>query len=310
MFILDVVNECSGGLANIIVIMKRFMDILMILAPIILILFGIVQFIKMVNNPDDKKNWGKVKNMLNALVMVFIIPVLVNTVMNLLGENYTISACWNNASLSSTVGEESSYNDNTNNDNQSIVIDPDDYDPATGKGPSHDTGDTTTTSSTVGDGTYIFIGDSRTVQMKSHVGDNSDIWSCKGSMGLDWMKSTGIPNITANIKSHSKIVILMGVNDLYQVNAYISYINEKASEWNNLGASVYFVSVNPCDGSYSHLNSQITSFNSEIKNGLNSNITYLDSNSYLYSVGFSTTDGLHYDQATSKKIYNYIKSKI
>ena len=102
----------------------------------------------------------------------------------------------------------------------------------------------------------------------------------------------------------------MGVNDLYQVNAYISYINEKASEWNNLGASVYFVSVNPCDGSYSHLNSQITSFNSEIKNGLNSNITYLDSNSYLYSVGFSTTDGLHYDQATSKKIYNYIKSKI
>ena len=90
----------------------------MILAPIILILFGIIQFVKMVNNPDDKKNWGKVKNMLNALVMVFIIPVLVNTVMNLLGENYTISACWNNAGLSSTVGEESSYSDNTNDDNE------------------------------------------------------------------------------------------------------------------------------------------------------------------------------------------------
>jgi len=37
MFILDVVNECSGGLANIIVIMKRFMDILMLLAPVLLI---------------------------------------------------------------------------------------------------------------------------------------------------------------------------------------------------------------------------------------------------------------------------------
>ena len=149
MFILDVVNECSGGLANIIVIMKRFMDILMILAPIILILFGIIQFVKMVNNPDDKKNWGKIKNMLNALVMVFIIPVLVNTVMNLLGENYTISACWNNASLSSTVGEESSYNDNTNNDNQSIVINPGDYDPATGTGPNHDSGNTSSTSNGV-----------------------------------------------------------------------------------------------------------------------------------------------------------------
>ena len=300
MFLLDIVSNCDYGLANIIVIVKSFMDILMILAPIILILFGIVQFIKMVNNPDDKKNWGKVKNMLIALVMVFIVPVLVNTVMNLLGDNYTISACWNNASINSTVGEESSYKDNSNN-NQSIVIDPSEYDPATGD---------TTTNPTVGEGTYIFIGDSRTVQMKSHVGDNSDIWSCKGAMGLDWMKSTGVPNITGKIKSHSKIVILMGVNDLYQPKAYITYLNEKVNEWTNLGASVYFVSVNPCDGSYSYLNSKITSFNNKLKDGLNSNITYLDSNSYLYSVGFSTTDGLHYDQATSKKIYNYIKSKI
>ena len=69
------------------------------------------------------------------------------------------------------------------------------------------------------------------------------------------------------------------------------------------------MSVNPCDGSYNHLNDDISSFNSKLKAGLNSNIRYIDSNSYLYSVGFTTTDGLHYDQATSRKIYNYVKRR-
>ena len=90
----------------------------------------------------------------------------------------------------------------------------------------------------------IFIGDSRTVHMKLAV-NSKDIWSCKSAMGLDWMKSTGVPNVENQITTGTAVIILMGVNDLFNADKYITYINQKTSEWRNKGARVYFVSVNP-----------------------------------------------------------------
>lgn len=145
--------------------------------------------------------------------------------------------------------------------------------------------------------------------MHSAVGGD-DIWSCRESMGLDWMQQTGIPNIENNIQQGSSLVILMGVNDLYQANNYISYLNSNATSWKNRGANIYFVSVNPTEGSYNSLNADIDSFNQRLRAGLTSNITYIDTNSYLKSNGFSTTDGLHYTNDTYNDIYNYIKSRI
>ena len=318
MFILDLVNNCNNpALANILIIIKRFINILQIFVPIIAMVFLAVKLIKMTMDPENKKNFPRIKNWLIAIIVVFALPVIVDTLMNILGENYSISACWNYAEQVQTIGQQSNYNDSNDEEkNNSILIDSDDYDDASpsnnnSSGSSNSNSSNNSNSSTpVGNGSVIFIGDSRTVQMKAHVGEGNDIWSCKGSMGLNWMKSTGVPNIASSIKSGSKIVILMGVNDLYQPSAYISYINSNASEWASKGATTYFVSVNPCDGSYNHLNDDISSFNSKLKAGLNSNIRYIDSNSYLYSVGFTTTDGLHYDQATSRKIYNYVKSNI
>ena len=154
----------------------------------------------------------------------------------------------------------------------------------------------------------VFVGDSRTVGMQSAVGSN-DTWSGKVSAGLDWMKSSGVPNVEGKIGNGSAVIILMGVNDLYRSDGYISYINEKASTWASKVAYTYFVSVNPTEGSYNHLNSDIYSFNQKLKGGL-SNVTYIDTNSYLKSNGFSTTDGLHYTSDTYNKIYNYIKSHL
>lgn len=155
----------------------------------------------------------------------------------------------------------------------------------------------------------VFVGDSRTVGMQSAVGGN-DTWSGQVSAGLDWLKSSGVPTVEGNIGSGSAVIILMGVNDLYRPDSYISYINEKASSWASKGAHTYFVSVNPTEGSYSHLNSNIDNFNQKLKSGLNSNVSYIDTNSYLKSNGFSTTDGLHYTGDTYNKIYNYIKSNL
>lgn len=131
MFLLDIVSNCDYGLANVIVIVKKFIDIVQILAPIVLITYGIMQFVKMVANPEDKKHWSKIKNMLIALVIIFMVPVILDTVMGLLGEDYTISACWNLAEQASTAGQESQYQGSGSSTRkpESILIDSDKYKP-------------------------------------------------------------------------------------------------------------------------------------------------------------------------------------
>ncbi len=188
-------------------------------------------------------------------------------------------------------------------------------------------GNTSSGSSNLGPGSSgnrkFFIGDSRTVQMYINLfGDwnsstvnklasgttdsKNDVWSCKGSMGLDWMKSTGVPNIEGSIASDNRIIILMGVNDLHNVNGYISYINSKAAEWKGKGAKTYFVSVT--QGSSGTLSTRIPEFNNKMKSSLSGDVTYLDAYGYLNSAGWHSGDGVHYDKATYEKIYNFINS--
>ena len=314
MFILDMVGTCGNpALANLFNIAQRIITIIQILAPILAIIALGINLTKSVINPDDKKNFSMYKNWIIALVMVFAIPTLVNATMGILGEDYDISACWNNAKNANTSGN-STYKP-VNNDKPSgpINTSPGSYDKGSSGNNNNNNNSNNTSSNSNNSVTtknVIMIGDSRCVQMKSHVGAGSDTWSCKGSMGLNWMKNTGVPNVESKIGNGTKIVIMMGVNDLYQPEAYISYINQKASTWASKGAVTYFVSVNPVDGSYSNLTSKIVSFNNKLKNGLNSNVRYIDTYNYLVSSGFNTSDGLHYKSDTSRKIYNYIKSNI
>ena len=313
MFILDMVSTCGNpALSNLFSIAQKMTTIIQILAPILAIIALGINLTKSVMNPDDKKNFSMYKNWIIALVMVFAIPTLVNVTMGILGEDYDISACWNNAKNANTSGNSTYKPVNNNKPSGPINTTPDSYDKGSSGNNNNNNSNNTSSNSnnSVTTKNVIMIGDSRCVQMKSHVGAGSDIWSCKGSMGLNWMKNTGVPNVESKIGNGTKIVIMMGVNDLYQPEAYISYINQKASTWSSKGAKTYFVSVNPVDGSYSNLTSKIVSFNNKLKNGLNSNVRYIDTYNYLVSSGFNTSDGLHYKSDTSRKIYNYIKSNI
>ncbi len=169
---------------------------------------------------------------------------------------------------------------------------------------------TTIKKSSVSKNKYIFIGDSRTVGMRSAVTNNSnDTWSAKVSQGLSWMKTTGVPNVEKKINNKSNVIILMGVNDSgangSNAGSYAKYLNKKAKEWTKKGASVYFVSVNPL--SDSSKNANVKAFNSSIKKKLSKNITYIDT---YNNVSFNSTDGIHYDNSTYQKIYNYIKQVV
>lgn len=150
----------------------------------------------------------------------------------------------------------------------------------------------------------IFVGDSRTEGIRDAVQDDS-IWSCLSSMGYDWLVSTGVPQIEAEIVDNTSVIILMGVNDVQNLNKYVQYINEKAKEWTDRGASTYFVSVGPVENDPYVTNEQIESFNAAMKANL-LGVTYIDVYSHLVETGYSTLDGTHYPEAVSVEIYNYI----
>lgn len=150
----------------------------------------------------------------------------------------------------------------------------------------------------------IFIGDSRTEDIRDAVSDDS-IWCCKAGAGYEWMSSEGVPSIEARIGDDTAVIILMGVNDVNQVTNYVNYINVKANEWADLGAKTYFVSVGPVESDPYATNSQIEKFNSLMEANL-MGVTYIDLYSHLVEIGYQTVDGSHYTPEVSAEIYNFV----
>lgn len=156
----------------------------------------------------------------------------------------------------------------------------------------------------------VYIGDSRTEGLRDVNSDSKNTFICLSSMGYDWMLSTAFPQAESYASSGTAFVILMGVNDLYHQNSYISAINQKAAEWKKKGAVVYFASVGPVQNDPYASNSEIESFNRALKNGLSSDVGYIDLYGELNKSGYQTVDGTHYTNAVSKNILSFIGQQV
>lgn len=169
----------------------------------------------------------------------------------------------------------------------------------------------------------VIIGDSRTVGMytavcnKPLVSDNIDDvvsdtrWIAKTGSTLkfaqdSWEKAKNNVN-----KESSKLIILMGVNDL-NASGYQRLLSSAKDSMDK----VFFVSVNPViegKGGSSVTNAQIQSFNNSMKNFCESNgIFYIDTyNNVLLELQSNpecSRDGLHYNTALYTKIYKMVTS--
>ena len=151
----------------------------------------------------------------------------------------------------------------------------------------------------------LFIGDSRTCQMKSATGGGNCGWICEYATGYDWFVNTAIPQADPIIGKGTKVVICMGVNDPGSLNSYANTVNEKAADWVARGAKVYYVSINPVDHPYEDKTPNIDSFNAQMP-GLLSNVKWIDTASVVKQGGFVLEDGIHYDTAGNVSIYNMI----
>lgn len=155
----------------------------------------------------------------------------------------------------------------------------------------------------------IVLGDSRMVGMDEDV-SSAATFIAKVSMGYKWMMDTAIPQAEAKGGSPNAYVFNFGINDMYNVDRYISALNAFASR--HPDDLVYYMSVNPVDEAraaaygYSDKNSSVVSFNDKMRRSLSDNIIYIDSYSWMMTNGFSASDGIHYSASTDKALYKFM----
>ena len=115
----------DASLLGILSVVKRVVLLIQIVVPILLIIFGTYSFIKLLQNPDEKKGTKRVINQFIAAGIVFFLPIIVNAVMSLLGEKTNLSSCWNSASDEVTVSTK--YEETEKEKRKKIMYDADDY---------------------------------------------------------------------------------------------------------------------------------------------------------------------------------------
>lgn len=165
-------------------------------------------------------------------------------------------------------------------------------------------------------GDYIFVGDSRMVGMEMSRSSADTKYIAKVSQGYEWLKSTGGVTLQYYLKANPKVkvVLALGVNDLGNINSYITYYKNLIKKYPK--TEFYILSVNPVEENagkrYSGYvkNSSIKAFNKKMKNAFSSR--YIDAYNYMWKKekGYETFDGLHYTVKVYQDLYDFIIKEI
>ena len=119
MNLFQILVSCSSPeLAVIMGVVKKLLNLIQICGPILLICSIIYTFIRLMQNPENKKMFARIKNSALALVIIFFIPLLVDVVMKMTDSNFQVSACWNqntSVSLSPSYIQTNKENNNRKN---------------------------------------------------------------------------------------------------------------------------------------------------------------------------------------------------
>ena len=168
--------------------------------------------------------------------------------------------------------------------------------------------------------TSIYVGDSRTVGMKDAITPtDKETFIAEVGKGYAWFNNTVMNTLKTSLTNNQKqnVIINLGTNDLTDTYAASSY-SHRYSELATSYPDTYFIilSVTPIEDSkntaYKSVNnSMVVDFNKKLSGYVNdlkkNNVKYCNIYDKVVSGGYNTTDGIHYDNDTYKKIYQYIK---
>ena len=124
-------------------------------------------------------------------------------------------------------------------------------------------------------------------------------------MGYSWLMNTALWEAAST--GLQDYVILLGVNDLENAEAYLSAYRGLIEE----GKRVILVTVGPVEegrGGYTVTNYEIDVFNerlSEVEGA-----TVIDLNAYLWKNDFSTLDGVHYTDETYRLMEEFLLTEL
>ena len=189
-----------------------------------------------------------------------------------------------------------------------------------------------------------FLGDSRIAYARTQFGGTPEKVNFIASAGSGYKWLTGNDptrsdgawkRLLKQLQSQKKageltgrraVIAEFGVNDLYNIQLYISYYQKMAAYLRQYRCDLYVMSVNPISrGSLEHQlvaatgtnrNSRsmpkILSFNKQLRAGAGKSYRYIDTCSYLMKTGWNSYnpymrvgDGLHYSAYTGAKMINY-----
>ena len=104
-------------LASMLSLIRKGLNVIQIVAPIILIIVATFQFVKLTINPDDdKKSMKKIYNSFMSAIIIFFIPMIINLSMNIINEygdvgiiegeqtkSFDIASCWQEAKQTQNI---------------------------------------------------------------------------------------------------------------------------------------------------------------------------------------------------------------
>ena len=94
--IINITSTCGDSiLIPFLSILKKFLNIIHIIVPLLLILSVTLTITKLMQDPDDKKAPKKIINSVIAIVIIFFLPVFLDVVVNLTGEDESFANCFN-----------------------------------------------------------------------------------------------------------------------------------------------------------------------------------------------------------------------
>lgn len=338
MYILSVLNACTdSGILSVILFVKKMIEAVFFIVPVILIVMVIIDLVKnVIAAKEDNMNANRnraIKRIIYCIVLFFV-PTIVNLVMNMIYDlidntsKESAALCWKNANEDTIKkyreledkGEEygatpeqiEQWKQEAANNKNPIYLGPPDEGDGSSSGSSGDTG-----VSTVGNYT-IYVGDSRMEGMCAYVSGSNEICKAVVGVGLPFLKTLALDYIKEQLATHpdANVVINLGVNDL------VSADNTKASsvvvQYREIYAKLIedypsmhlmIVSAGSVDDSKQNRvsNSVVNYFNLTMKSAIsNLNARYCDVNS---SVSYTyASDGIHYDSASYKKMYEAVKA--
>ena len=159
----------------------------------------------------------------------------------------------------------------------------------------------------------LWVGDSRTAGMRNALATLGITDSCtfiaKDGEGFRWFKESALPELNAALSQNPDTIVVsnMGVNDLADLDAYISLYYELFDQYPD--TRFYILSVNPADEDCTMVsNRDIETFNAGMYAEFPSR--YLECYNYLKQTGYETVDGLHYTEETYQKIHDFATSKV